>query len=62
MLATAESWNDRFGPFFLQNVFFMDMIEAQKKFGRVFLGFTPPKQTFFPAGGVMSELRSKCQD
>ena len=33
------------------------MIEPQKKVGWLFLGFTPPKQTFFPAGGLMSELR-----
>ena len=33
------------------------MIEPQKKGGRFFLGFTPPKRRFFPAGGLMSEWR-----
>ena len=36
-----------FGPIFLQNVFFMDLIEPTKKGGRFFLGFTPSKVTFF---------------
>ena len=44
-----------FGPFFLQNVFFMSMMEPQKKFGPNFLGFTPPKQAILP-----NPLRTAC--
>ena len=44
-----------FGPFFLQNVFFMSMMEPQKKFGPNFLGFTPPKQAILP-----NPLRPAC--
>ena len=50
MLATAESWNGRFGPFFLQNVFFICIRKPQKKFGWFFLGFTPSKRRFFLEG------------
>ena len=50
MLATAESWNDRFGPFFLQNVFFICIRKPQKKIGWFFLGFTPSKRRCFLEG------------
>ena len=52
MLTTAEGSSDRFEPFFLQNVFFICIPEPQKKFGQLFLCFTPPKETFFFIGGA----------
>ena len=37
MLATAESWNGRSGPIFLQNVFFYVSRSRQKKSAKFFL-------------------------
>ena len=44
VLTTAEGWDGRFDPIFLQNVFF-------QKSGKYFRGFYPLKKLFFPTPG-----------
>ena len=50
MLATAQGWIDRFGPIFLQNVFFMGIIKPQKNVGPFFLVLPPQMAVFFSEG------------
>ena len=45
-LVTAEGWNGRFDPFFLQSVFFICITKPQKKLDS-FLSFLPPERAVF---------------
>ena len=62
MLVTAGGWNDRFGPFFLQNVFIICVEATKTRIWSPFYGFYSPKRDIISAGGLMSELRCKCQN
>ena len=50
MLATAEGWNDGFGPFFLQNVFFICIEGMKNRIWPSSYGFYPPKRDVFQLG------------
>ena len=50
MLTTAKGSSGRFEPIFLQNVFFICILEPQKKIGQLLCVLTPKKQQFFQLG------------
>ena len=58
MLATAESWNDRFGPFFCKMYFLYVSRSRQKKLVD-FLGVLPPQKSIFLWTGWLAGQISK---
>ena len=61
MLATAESWNDRFGPFVFQNVFLYVLGSRKKNLADFFWVLPLQKAFFFGRGGWLArfpELRA----